>query len=77
MLHMDCKQFTEGEGDLFVDREEAGLLLPAAAIELERLSQPLARFERVRLALKHDVLRQVGYSHALLLRAPAPYQSRD
>ena len=56
MLHMDCKPFTEGEGHLFVDPEEARLLLPAAAIEFERLSQPLARFECVRLALKHDVL---------------------
>src|SRR5262249_12975647 len=56
MFHMDFKQFTEGAGHLFVDLEEARLLLPAAAIELERLSQPLACFERVGLALKHDVL---------------------
>jgi hypothetical protein len=53
---MNYKQCTEGARHLFVDLEEARLVLPAAAIESERLRQPLARFERVRLALKHDVL---------------------
>src|SRR6188768_3834528 len=49
------KKFTEGERRLLVDPEEPRLLLPTAAIELQRLSQPLACFGSVRLALKHDV----------------------
>src|SRR4029078_6979198 len=56
VLHLDCKPFTEGAAHLFVDLAETRLLLPAAAIELQRPRQPLPRFGSVRLALKHDVL---------------------
>ena len=38
------------------NKVEVALLLPCAAIEPQRLGQPLARFEAVGLTLKHDVL---------------------